>query len=527
MKPTFGHLLLLLLVLGLGCKAVAQDGSASVPAFEITEYRVEGNSLLDDVVIEQVLETYLGPGGSIDRVDSARAALEASYHQRGWLSVAVSIPEQRVAEGSVTLRVTEAALDRVVVRGALFFAPSAIKALVPELTEQKVPNFPQLQTELAALGSVPDLRVTPILRPGSTPGTIDAVLDVDDNLPFHGTVEVNNRQAPNTSPTRLAASLRTENLFQSRHTAGLLLQAAPEARDQIHVVALSYGIPLRAPGESIGLSYVQSRSRLARLSGADGLGLLGNADILGTRWNKPLPSGEGLAQSLVLGADYRRLGQTILVDGEPGVATPVRYLPLSVAYTLNAVEGPWPWVFEASTSIGVRGLVGSDSAFSARRAGTSANFQAIRLGLGGSHRVGGWEAAGRLDTQWSGAPLIGNEQFLVGGAQSVRGYLEGEAAGDEGQRWSLELRSPAQVVGGASAGWKWIGLGFVEGAHVRTLTAGIAPSSQRQLLGVGLGLRLNSPKGFSLELDAAQALRDATVTRADDVRLHVRAIFSD
>ena len=527
MKFTLSRFPLVLLALGLGCRAFAQEGAVRAPAFEIAEYRVEGNSLLDDVVIEKALETYLGPGGSIERVDAARSALEATYHQRGWLSVAVSIPEQRVDEGSVTLRVTEATLDRVVVRGALFFTPSAIKRMLPELTEQKVPNFPQLQTELAVVGRVPDLRVTPILRPGSTPGTIDAVLDADDNLPFHGTVEVNNRQAPNTSPTRLAASLRTENLFQSRHTAGLLLQAAPEARDQIHVVALNYGIPLRAPGESIGFSYVQSRSRLARLSGADGLGLLGNADILGTRWNKPLPSGEGLAHSLVLGADYRRLGQTILVDGEPGVATPVRYLPLSVAYTLNAVEGSWPWVLEASTSIGVRGLVGSDSSFNARRAGTSANFQAVRLGLGGSHRVGGWEAAGRLDAQWSGGPLIGNEQFLVGGAQSVRGYLEGEAAGDEGQRWSLELRSPAQVGGGARAGWKWIGLGFVEGAHVRTLNAGAAPSSQRQLLGVGLGLRLNSPKGFSLELDAAQALRDATVTRADDLRLHVRAVFSD
>jgi hemolysin activation/secretion protein len=473
------------------------------------------------------LEPYLGPGGSIERVDAARVALEASYHQRGWLSVAVSIPEQRVDEGSVTLRVTEAALDRVVVRGALFFAPSAIKAMVPELTEQKVPNFPQLQTELAALGAVSDLRVTPILRPGSAPGTLDAVLDVEDNLPFHGTVELNNRQAPNTSPTRLAASLRTENLFQSRHTAGILLQAAPEVRDQMHVVALSYGIPLRAPGESIGLSYVQSRSRLARLSGADGLGLLGNADIFGTRWNKPLPAGEGLTQSLAVGADYRRLGQTILVDGEPGVATPVRYLPLSITYTLNAVEGPWPWVVEASSSLGVRGLVGSDTTFNARRAGTSANFQTLRLGLGGSHRFAGWELAGRLDTQWSGAPLIGNEQFLVGGAQSVRGYLEGEAAGDVGQRWSLELRSPSQAWGSASTGWKWVGLGFVEGAGVRTLAAGTAAASQRQLLGLGLGLRLSLPKGFSVELDAAQALRDATVTRADDVRVHVRAVYSD
>ena len=529
MKPTLGRAVLALLAICSSLTALAQTGAVPAAAFEIAEYRVEGNSLLDDVLIEKALEPYLGPGASINRVDAARAALEATYHQRGWLSVAVSIPEQRVDQGVVTLRVTEAVLDRVVVRGALFFAPSAIKRLVPELTEQRVPNFPQLQTELAALGNSPDLRVTPILRPGALPGTIDAVLDVDDNLPFHGTVEVNNRQAPNTSPTRLAASLRTENLFQSRHTAGLFLQAAPEVRDQIHVVALNYGIPLRSRGESIGLSFVSSRSRLARLTGADGLGLLGNADIFGTRWNKPLPGGEGFAQSLVLGADYRRLGQTILVDGEPGVASPVRYLPLSIAYTLNAFEGPWPLVFEASTSVGLRGVVGSDAAFNARRAGTSANFQAVRFGLGGSHRFGGWEASGRLDAQWSGAPLIGNEQFLVGGAQSVRGYLEGEAAGDEGQRLSLELRSPSQAMarGGFGAGAKWVALGFVEGAQVRTLASGGAPPSERRLLGLGVGLRLTLSRGFALEADAAQALRDATLTRADDVRVHVRAIYSD
>jgi hemolysin activation/secretion protein len=134
-----------------------------------------------------------------------------------------------------------------------------------------------------------------------------------------------------------------------------------------------------------------------------------------------------------------------------------------------------------------------------------------------------------LDAQWSGGPLIGNEQFLVGGAQSVRGYLEGEAAGDEGQRLSLELRSPSQAMarGGFGAGAKWVALGFVEGAQVRTLASGGAPPSERRLLGVGVGLRLTLSRGFALEADAAQALRDATLTRADDVRVHVRAVYSD
>jgi len=506
--------------------ACAQDNQSTVRVaspFEVAEYRVEGNSLLDDVEIETVLQPFLGPGGTINRIETARAALEGAYHQRGWLSVAVRIPEQRVDEGEVVLRVIEAPLERVVVRGALFFAPDLIKSLVPELSEQKVPNFPRVQSELSALNSSEDLRVTPILRAGSKPDTIDAVLDVDDNLPVHGTVEVNNRQAPNTSPTRIAASLRIENLFQSRHSASLLLQAAPEQQDQIRVAAINYGIPMGSPGQSLGIGLVSSRSRLARLNSAPGLGLLGNADILSARWVQPLASMDGISQSISLSADYRSLGQVILVDGEPGVSTPLRYLPFSVAYNVRTLEDPSPIVFEATSTFALRGLVGSDEAFNARRAGTNSNFNSLRLGLGASQRLGRWEASGRFDLQWSAQPLIGNEQFLVGGSQSVRGYLEGEAGGDEGQRVSFELRSPSQPL----SGWRWLGLGFVEGAQTRTLASGTAPGSVRRLSGTGFGLRLNAPKRWSVEFDAAQSLRDAAVTHAGDVRVHLRLIYSE
>ena len=44
---------------------------------------------------------------------------------------------------------------------------------------------------------------------------------------------------------------------------------------------------------------------------------------------------------------------------------------------------------------------------------------------------------------------------------------------------------------------------------------------------MGVGLRLNAPRGFSLELDAARAMVDGDInyTRAGDKRVHMRLLW--
>ncbi|MFX8911038.1 ShlB/FhaC/HecB family hemolysin secretion/activation protein, partial [Acinetobacter baumannii] len=53
----------------------------------------------------------------------------------------------------------------------------------------------------------------------------------------------------------------------------------------------------------------------------------------------------------------------------------------------------------------------------------------------------------KIDGQLSGQPLIASELFMVGGAESVRGYLESSAGGDSGVHGTLELRSPNLLTG--------------------------------------------------------------------------------
>ena len=74
------------------------DNTAPVAYFNVHEYRVLGNTTLDNREIEKVLYPLLGDHKSLADVEAARSALEKTYHDRGFATVFVDIPEQEVAD---------------------------------------------------------------------------------------------------------------------------------------------------------------------------------------------------------------------------------------------------------------------------------------------------------------------------------------------------------------------------------------------------------------------------------------------
>ena len=58
-----------------------------------------------------------------------------------------------------------------------------------------------------------------------------------------------------------------------------------------------------------------------------------------------------------------------------------------------------------------------------------------------------WVLSLHGEGQWTDQPLISNEQFGLGGVNSVRGYEEGQVFGDTGWWVGVEQKTPPQVVG--------------------------------------------------------------------------------
>ncbi len=216
--------------------------------FDVFEYRVEGATLLPVALIEEAVYPHLGEAKTLDDVEGAREALERAYHAAGYLTVLVTIPQQKVEEAVIRLAVTEAPVKRLRMVDSRYFSPADIKAAIPELAEGNVPNFPEMQKQLASLNRSADRRVTPVLRAGKTPGTVEVDLKVKDQLPLHGSIELNSRQIPNTSLTRLSANVSWDNLWHRQHSLGITGLVAPQNPDESKVISANYTMPVPTGG---------------------------------------------------------------------------------------------------------------------------------------------------------------------------------------------------------------------------------------------------------------------------------------
>lgn len=515
------------LCLGVFSPLVAQAQAR----FDILEYQVLGNSLLSDLAVEKAVTPYLGERRALSDVDAARGALLQHYQDAGYLSVQVLIPEQKVDGGVVRLQVVEAPVGDVRVQGAQYNAPSRITAEVPAVAVGKVPNFAHLQTQLAEINRRADVKVSPVLKAGREPGTVDVHLDVDDQSAMHGSVEVNNRQSMNTLPTRLAAALRYDDLWASGHSVGLNLQTTPEDTRQVRSVSANYSWPTGAQGEAFSAYVASSRSNMnVRITQGD-MGVVGNTDIVGLRYSLPLSSPAGVMQTASFTLDHRRMrGTTKLLETE-SAQVPITYVPLGVSYRWVGLQHePQPMVVDVSTLLGARGVLGnSDTAFNAKRAGASANFAALRWGWQWSTALGKSALATRWDGQLATGPLMSGEQLFAGGVDSVRGYMENERVGDQGTHLTVEWTSPWTRETIAGSAWRWQALAFSDATWLQTLNPALGQWAKTTLWGVGAGMRIQGPRGMGLGLDAAQALRDGDAagggTRRGQRRLHVRMLL--
>src|SRR5271167_5233906 len=95
----------------------APAAAQPVKTFPVLEYRVEGNTLLHAIDIERAVTPYLGEGRSIKDVEAARLSLEKIYHEHGYQTVLVNIPQQEISSGVVRLTVLEAPVGQVQIKG--------------------------------------------------------------------------------------------------------------------------------------------------------------------------------------------------------------------------------------------------------------------------------------------------------------------------------------------------------------------------------------------------------------------------
>jgi hemolysin activation/secretion protein len=494
--------------------------------FYIREYRIDGAQRLKKLEVEEAVYPYLGPMRTPDDVESARVALEKTYHDKGYQTVSVVVPQQDPRRGIIRLEVVEGKVGRLRVNGARWFLPSSIKRDAPSLAEGSVPNMKQVEKEIIALNRLSDRRVTPVLRQGVEPGTVDIDLNVEDKRPLHGSLELNNRYSANTTPLRLNGSLSYGNMFQLGHTLGLSGQIAPENINDALVYS-GYYLARVSDGLSLMAQATKQDSNVSTLGGG---AVAGNGDIVGLRALFDLPTTAKFYQNITLGIDWKNMEEDIVIGGDI-ISSPIEYYPISASYAATWTGDKGFTALNASLNFSLRGVGADEQDYANKRFNADGSYIYLRTDLAHTRDLDkGWQLFGKIQGQLSSQPLINTEQFAGGGLDTARGYLEATVLGDNALFGTVELlgpsligssgRSPAAETVGKQDEWRFYA--FTDAGVAGIYDALPGQDSTYSLASFGIGSRVNVFKHYNGSVDVAVPLIEEADTDAGEVRVTFR-----
>ena len=500
--------------------ALGQTAPPKLRAFDLEELRVEGNTVLTESEIDEAVYPYLGADRTAADVEKARAALEEVYSKKGFATVSATIPPQEPVDGVVVIKVVERPIGRLRVVGAQYVAPRVIRGKATSLAEGRVPNLNDAQRDVVALNQSPDLTVTPALRAGRAPDTVDVDLKVEDKLPLHGSLELNNRRSLDTTPLRLTGNVSYGNLWQRGDTIALGFSVAPQNYSDASVYTGSY--TFRVPGSNVSLlaNYIHSDSNVLTLGSTNAVG---KGDIVQFRAIVPLGTMDDFTHSLAAGFDYKRVFEAVGLRGQLS-EVPLTYWPFRAQYNASWASASGAGTDVSGTLVWAFRGIGSDRfAFDNKRAFAQPNFVYFTADASRTQPLpGGLEAYVHGVTQLSPQPLVSSEQFGIGGIDSARGYLESEALGDYGVLAQAELRGPSlsQFVNSKFSNVRLHAFADVAAADIRQKLAGQSDSAT--LISLGFGARFRVYDHLSGAIEDAFPLSNGPSTHAGSQRVLFR-----
>jgi hemolysin activation/secretion protein len=196
----------------------------------VEKYLVSGNTVLAPGQLGQILTNLpaaFGTNVSLADIRAELADLQMAYRERGFVTVSVGLPQQKLTNDTVKIKVTEGRLADIKVQGNKYYRTENVLRALPSLHTNMLLNSHVFQRELDEANANRNRQIYPVIGPGLEPGTSELTLKVKDRLPLHARVEINNETTPGTPDSRVAFNSQYDNLWQLEHQIGISYSFSP------------------------------------------------------------------------------------------------------------------------------------------------------------------------------------------------------------------------------------------------------------------------------------------------------------
>lgn len=312
------------------------------PRFEVERYRIMGNTVLapkDFAMILTNIDGAYGTNVSFDGIRTVVQQLQNAYRDRGYVTVAVTLPRQKLTNATVKVQVTEGWLASIDVKGNRYFSSNNVMRALPSLHTNILLNGNVLQAELNRANANQERQIYPVIGPGPDPGSSALTLNVKDQLPLHGKLDLNNESTPDTPPLRLNGSAVYDNLWQLEHQIGAQYSFSPEDYKEpnypwdfydkplIANYSAFYRLPLGNPGSaqdeiasnpSFGYNEATRKFNMPPLTGSPSLTLLAGRSTIDTGWARTpsVPFSSSSTTNSFTTVDQSSLSQNVTVSSD-------------------------------------------------------------------------------------------------------------------------------------------------------------------------------------------------------------------
>lgn len=467
------------------------------PRLQVNGFVLDGNQALSNAELLAQLDDLTGRELTVGQLQGAANRITRLYRERGYPLARAYLPAQEIEGGRVKIAVLEGRFGQVQLNDQAGLRGSALAPLATLQAGDAVQGKP-LERSLLLLQDTPGIEVKSTLRPGTSTGTADLLVDVQSAPLISGAVDADNYGNRFVGEYRLGGTLNLNNPLGLGDR--LTLRAMGSEEDQRYG-RIAYQLPLGPWATQVGVAYSDMDYQLGK--DFEDLDAHGNARITSVFALQPLVRSRDFSLYGQLQFDDKRLKDDIdLFEQKSDKHARVTILSLT-GNSRDMLLGGGVNSFALAWS---QGSLNIDGAAAQRAddltAGTAGQFHKLNPSLVRLQRLSErFSLYTQLQGQWADGNLDSSEKLYLGGAYGVRAYPQGEASGDQGWLANVELRYALNEA--------WQLSTFVDHGQVRLNKDTWADEdNHRSLSGAGVGARW-AAYGWQISAVAAWRLGNA------------------
>jgi len=443
------HALMFLGLALLAQTAGAQKLSTSARLF-VREFRFEDNTAFPSEVLAKVTRSYTGREITSEELEDARRAVTLHYINHGYINSGAMIPDQTPENGVITIRIIEGVLSKTGLHGNKWLRDDYITSRL-QLRSGPPLDLNKLKEGLQILRQNPNIKqINAELEPGTTPGQSILDLRVVDQQPFRVGLQIDNHRPPSVGAEEISLLAADLNLTGHSDPLDVTYGIADAGENNgwgfsgWHNIGGSYALPLNRYNTTLGVRASRQNTSIVEVP-FDTLNLSSETVDLGVTLRQPVYQTANREVALSVAFDRRQnttfVGQQseVISPGATNGQTTAAVLGLSQEFIDRgqnhalALRSTFNFGLDVldATNDGVAG--DPDGKFFA----WLGQAQYVQRLFNTQNQL-----ILRVTGQWADGKLLALEQISVGGADTVRGYLENQLVRDRGLVSSAEFRVP-------------------------------------------------------------------------------------